>query len=106
MRDGERRRWQEPRAVLPRQSSANLRARHPHRVVQFVTIEGDPVDADERYFRVRAVAPDIACDGHTALERRVMQQWRWFTAADIAAHHEAIFPEDLIDLLALPEPLP
>lgn len=76
------------------------------RVVQFVTIEGDPVDADERYFRVRAVAPDIACDGHTALERRVMQQWRWFTAADIAAHDEAIFPEDLIDLLALPEPLP
>ena len=28
-----------------------------------------------------------------------MQEWRWFTPAEIAAHDEAIFPEDLAAML-------
>ncbi len=70
------------------------------RYVEFITIEGVPVSADERYFLVRAPSDAIDTGGHTALEQRVMTRWRWFTPAELAAHHEAYFPEDLIALVA------
>jgi len=69
------------------------------RLVAFVTLEGVPVAADERYFLVRTEAPEIVAAGHTELERRVMREWRWFTRAELAAHDEPIFPEDLLDML-------
>lgn len=70
------------------------------RQVSFITVEGEPVDADERYFLVRAPASAIDTAGHTALEQRVMREWRWFDAAALAAHPEAFFPLDLADMLA------
>ena len=73
------------------------------RQVEFVTIEGDPVTADERYFAVVTDVTDIACDGHTPLEQRVMREWRWFTREALAAHDEPYFPEDLGAMLALLE---
>lgn len=73
------------------------------RFVQFTTIEGVPVDADERYFRVRTDRAAIDTTRHTPLEQRVMREWRWFTRGEIARHPEPIFPEDLLDLLALPQ---
>jgi 8-oxo-dGTP pyrophosphatase MutT (NUDIX family) len=69
------------------------------RVVEFVTLEDVPVRADERYFLVRTDTAEIATAGHTELERRVMRDWRWFTPAEIAAHDEAIFPENLVAML-------
>ena len=66
------------------------------RMVEFVTIEGVLVRADERYFHVRTDAAEIDTGGHTALERQVMKSWRWFTRDAIAAHDEPIFPEDLL----------
>ena len=69
------------------------------RLAEFVTLEGVPVAADERYFLVRTHAPEISTTGHTDLERRVMRDWRWFTPAEIAAHPEPIFPAELIDML-------
>ena len=74
------------------------------RQVEFVTIEGVPVFADERYFRVVTHDAAIDCAGHTPLEQRVMLEWRWFTRTEIASHAEPIFPEDLLDLLAATEP--
>ena len=73
------------------------------RHVEFVTIEGVPVTADERYFLVRTEASEIDTAGHTPLERRVMQSWRWFERDALAAHPEMIFPEDLLALLAATE---
>lgn len=70
------------------------------RLVSFVTVEGEPVDADERYFLVRADEVAIDTAGHTALERRVMREWRWFDAAALAAHPEAFYPLDLAGMLA------
>lgn len=70
------------------------------RHVEFTTIEGMPVSADERYFVVRAPSDTVDTGGHTALEQRVMTRWRWFTAEELAAHDEAYFPQDLIDLVA------
>ncbi|MFE8584969.1 NUDIX hydrolase [Sphingomonas sp. NCPPB 2930] len=69
------------------------------RQVEFRTIEGVEVDADERYFRVDIDAHEVTGAGHTALEQQVMQSWRWFTRDELAAHAEPYFPTDLIELL-------
>jgi len=69
------------------------------RVVEFVTLEGVPVLADERYFLIRTDATEIDTALHTDLERRVMQHWQWFDREAIAAHHELIYPEDLSQIL-------
>jgi len=68
-------------------------------LAEFVTFEGVPVRADERYFLVRADAPEIVASGHSALERLVMREWRWFTRAELADPGEPIFPENLLDML-------
>jgi 8-oxo-dGTP pyrophosphatase MutT (NUDIX family) len=69
------------------------------RTVEFVTIERVPVSADERWFRVDTDAVEVDPAGHTPLERRVMQQWRWFTRDELADWPEKIFPDDLVALL-------
>ena len=74
------------------------------RTVDFLTIEGVEVTADERYFRVDVDACDVISAGHTELERRVMQSWRWFGPADLAALDEGVYPKDLPALLAATEP--
>ncbi|MBA4047893.1 MAG: DNA mismatch repair protein MutT [Sphingomonas sp.] len=71
------------------------------RHVEFITIEGAPVSADERYFLIHAPSDAIDTGGHTALEQRVMTRWRWFTLAELAAHDERYFPEDLAELITL-----
>ena len=70
------------------------------RVVDFLTIEGVPVTADERYFLVRAPHDRIETHGHTALEQRVMTRWRWFTRAELTEATEPYFPSDLLAILA------
>lgn len=70
------------------------------RQVVFRTLEGDDVDADERFFVIRCANPEIRADGHTDLERRVMQDWRWFTRAELAGWPETVWPADLADMLA------
>ncbi len=70
------------------------------RTVEFLTIEGVEVEADERYFLVRTEAREIDSGGHTELEQRVMQQWRWLAPAELGALGEAYFPEDLTEILA------
>ncbi|MFM9829577.1 MAG: NUDIX hydrolase [Sphingomonas sp.] len=69
------------------------------RHVEFTTIEGVEVVADERYFMVRTDQTAIDTGGHTALEQRVMTQWQWFSPDDLAVHNEPYFPEDLIDMV-------
>lgn len=69
------------------------------RQVEFITLAGIPVSADERYFLVRAGECTIDTGGHTELEQRVMQQWRWFERHEIAGWPEPIFPEDLTEML-------
>ena len=73
------------------------------RQVEFVTIEGVPVSADERYFAVRTEITDIDCGGHTDLELSVMREWRWFDREQLERHDEPYFPGDLGAMLALTE---
>ncbi|MBJ6122908.1 NUDIX hydrolase [Sphingomonas mollis] len=76
------------------------------RVVDFLTLEGVEVTADERFYRVEIDACDVVTTGHTPLEQRVMTNWHWFTRAEIAAHPEPIFPTDLIAMLEATDDLP
>lgn len=62
---------------------------------QFVTVEGEPVQADERYFLIRVAEAVITTTNHTALERKLMTQHRWFTLPELDQWHEAVFPETL-----------
>ena len=65
----------------------------------FVTFSGEPVTADERYFRVVIEAAEVDTSGHTELERAVMREHRWFTRDELSVWHEPIFPPELLDLL-------
>ena len=66
---------------------------------QFITVEGEPVQADERYFFVRVEAERITTAHHTELERKVMTQHRWFTLDELDAWPEAIFPQNLREII-------
>lgn len=66
---------------------------------QFVTVEGEPVQADERYYIVRVDEARIDTSHHTALERKLMTQHRWFTREELTSWHEAVFPENLFELI-------
>lgn len=78
------------------------------RVADFETVEGVPVTADERYFRIDIDTAEIDPAGHTELERRVMTHWRWFTPDDLAGHDAeaegAIYPIDLAAMLTRTKP--
>jgi 8-oxo-dGTP pyrophosphatase MutT (NUDIX family) len=68
------------------------------RHVDFVSLEGVHVDAEERYFLVRVDDVRIDTAGHTALEQKVMQSHRWWTSEELAGHGEPFFPVDLIEI--------
>lgn len=66
---------------------------------EFVTVEGEPVQADERYFVVRVSETVIETGGHTELEQQVMTQHRWFSRTELTQWHEAVFPPNLADMI-------
>ena len=65
----------------------------------FVTSRGEPVTADERFFRIRVPSGEIVTHGHTDHERDIMQQHRWFTRAELAEWHEPIVPGEILSLI-------
>lgn len=67
---------------------------------EFITVEGEPIQADERYYMLRVDHSSISTSGHTELEQRVMTQHRWFTTSELSQWHEAIFPENLGQIIA------
>ena len=66
---------------------------------EFITVEGEPVQADERFFLVRVNEARIDTAGHTALEQALMTQHRWFTLAELKSWDEAVFPVNLADMI-------
>ena len=65
----------------------------------FVTSLGEPVTADERFFRIRVPAGDIVTDGHTEHERQIMRDHRWFTRAELSDWPEPIIPVEILTLI-------
>lgn len=66
---------------------------------EFITVEGEPVQADERFFLVRVAKAQIDTSGHTETELALMTQHRWFTLAELEDWHEAIFPVELANMI-------
>ena len=66
---------------------------------QFITVEGEHVQADERYFLIHAEDENISTAHHTPLEQKVMTQHRWFTFDELTDWPDAIFPETLAEIL-------
>lgn len=66
---------------------------------EFITVEGEPVQADERFFLVQVAEARIDTAGHTELEQRLMTQHHWFTLDELENWHEAVFPVDLADMI-------
>jgi 8-oxo-dGTP pyrophosphatase MutT (NUDIX family) len=66
---------------------------------EFITVEGEPVQADERFFLVRVAKAEIDTSGHTETEQALMTRHRWFTLAELEDWHEAIFPVELANMI-------
>lgn len=66
---------------------------------EFITVEGEPVQADERFFLVRVAEARIDTAGHTATEQALMTQHRWFTLEELECWHEAVYPVELADMI-------
>lgn len=66
---------------------------------EFVTVEGEPVQADERFFLVRVAEARIDTAGHTELEQALMTQHRWFTLEELERWDEAVFPANLAAMI-------
>lgn len=69
------------------------------RTARFLSPKGEPIEADERYFLVRAPAARIDPSGHTALERDVMRRHHWWNRAEIETTAERIHPVDILTIL-------
>ena len=78
---------------------ANLGKQIARTTPEFITVEGEPVQADERYFLVRVSEAHITTAHHTELEQKVMTQHRWFRTLELTQWHEAVFPENLADII-------
>lgn len=66
---------------------------------EFITVEGEPVQADERFYLIRVAEARIDTSGHTALEQALMTQHRWFTLAELADWPEPVFPVELAAMI-------
>jgi 8-oxo-dGTP pyrophosphatase MutT (NUDIX family) len=60
---------------------------------------GETVLADERFFLVRVQKTVVLPDGRSALERRVIQEHRWWTLDAVESTRERIYPRDLASML-------
>ena len=66
---------------------------------EYTIFTGEAITADERFFHLRVTDTKIDTSGHTALEQRVMQAYRWFTREDLVSWHETIYPLDICAML-------
>jgi 8-oxo-dGTP pyrophosphatase MutT (NUDIX family) len=69
------------------------------RVVSFRLPDGRMSRVDQRFFLLRTEAFDPSSAGWTEEEQGVLVAHRWWSVADIRASIEAIWPEDLEDVL-------
>jgi len=61
--------------------------------------DGEEVLADERLFLVRAPAGALSRDGWTALEREVLAEHRWWSADELRATRDTVWPDDIPRIL-------
>jgi len=64
-------------------------------------VGGERVLADERFFAASTVRAAISDSGWSANERSVVADHRWWSVEELGQTSELIFPERLLDLLAV-----
>ena len=70
------------------------------RIVTFQMPDGKVVRADERFFLIRTdAARTLSTERWTDLEREVMANHHWWSADELLATSEQVWPEDLPDVL-------
>ena len=69
------------------------------RLASFAAPTGEMVEADERYFLVRAGGMAISRANWTELEHEVMATHRWWSQAELQATGEVIWPENVAEML-------
>lgn len=62
-------------------------------------VDGERVQADERYFLVRTGEPAVCRDGWTALEIEVMAEHRWWTLDELETTGATVWPLGLADVV-------
>lgn len=68
-------------------------------ILQLTT--GERVVAEERFFLVRTTDPmPLSREQWTPNEREVIVEHHWWSASDLHATDEVVFPEELVDMLA------
>lgn len=66
---------------------------------EFITVQGEPVQADERFYFIRVSEARIDTSRHTETEQQLMTQHRWFTLQELQDWHEEVFPVQLADMI-------
>jgi len=68
-------------------------------ISDFTTLDREPVTGHDAYFLLRVASAVISTAGHTASERAVMREYRWFAREEIESWGETIYPHDIGALL-------
>ena len=69
------------------------------RIECFRLPDGRMARVDQRFFLLRTEAFDLSPEGWTEEERAVLGEHRWWSAAEIRASEETIWPDDLAEIL-------
>lgn len=69
------------------------------RVVEFCLPDGRMANVDQRFFLLRVEPFALSAIGWTEDERQVLTEHRWWSADEIRASREAVWPADLADLV-------
>ncbi len=69
-----------------------------HREFDFVN-HGEATHQVEYFFAARTKQTMLTAKDWTALERRAVTTWRWWSATDLQSSGAVFYPEDLIDLM-------
>ena len=69
------------------------------RIFPLELFDGEIVEADERFFVVRVADNHVHDGGWTALEREVMAEHRWWTAEELDATEETVWPSNIAAML-------
>ncbi len=70
-----------------------------HRVAHF-SFEGRDHRQTEDFYLCRVDSDAVVTTGWTELEHRSVSGYRWWTAAELASTSDAVYPEQLAELLA------
>jgi ADP-ribose pyrophosphatase YjhB (NUDIX family) len=69
------------------------------RTATFRAPTGEMIEADERFFLIRADNDVVSDYNWTELEREVMGEHRWWNQTDLRTAAEQVWPEDIEDML-------